>query len=105
MAMDAEAVDFLATMQRHACGPATAVGFIKLLNEYDVRDVLPTLRLPVLVVAPKGLPNDWLSLGRSNSPTHRGGRLPPTASRGAEALAPVRDPRDESVPGHRASAA
>src|ERR1700758_2927212 len=60
MAMDAEAVDFLATMQRHACGPATAVRFIELLNEYDVRDVLPTLRLPGLVVAPKGLPDDWL---------------------------------------------
>ena len=60
MAMETEAVEFLATMQRHACGPATAVGFIQLLNEYDVRDVLPTLRLPVLIVAPKGLPNDWL---------------------------------------------
>lgn len=60
MAMDEEAVEFLATMQRHACGPATAVGFIQLLNEYDVRDVLPTLRLPVLVVAPTGLPDDWL---------------------------------------------
>ena len=60
MAMDAEAVEFLATMQRHACGPATAVGFIQLLNEYDVRDVLPTLRLPVLVVAPQGSTDDWL---------------------------------------------
>jgi class 3 adenylate cyclase/pimeloyl-ACP methyl ester carboxylesterase len=60
MAMDEEAVEFLATMQRHACGPATAVGFIQLLNKYDVRDVLPTLRLPVLVVAPKGLADDWL---------------------------------------------
>ena len=60
MAMDAEAVEFLATMQRHACGPATAVRFIELLNEYDVRDVLATLRLPALVVAPKGLPDDWL---------------------------------------------
>jgi class 3 adenylate cyclase/pimeloyl-ACP methyl ester carboxylesterase len=60
MAMDEEAVEFLATMQRHACGPATAVGFIQLLNEYDVRDVLPTLRLPVRIVAPTGLPNDWL---------------------------------------------
>jgi class 3 adenylate cyclase len=60
MAMDDEAVEFLATMQRHACGPATAVRFIQLLNEYDVRDVLPTLRLPVLVVAPTGLPDDWL---------------------------------------------
>jgi class 3 adenylate cyclase len=60
VAMDKEAVEFLATMQRHACGPATAVGFIQLLNEYDVRDVLPTLRLPVLIVAPKGLADDWL---------------------------------------------
>jgi len=60
MAMDEQALAFLATMQRHACGPATAVGFIQLLNEYDVRNVLPTLRLPVLVVAPQGLPDDWL---------------------------------------------
>lgn len=60
MAMDEEAVEFLATMQRHACGPATAVRFIELLNEYDVRDILPTLRLPVLVVAPNVMPDDWL---------------------------------------------
>lgn len=60
MAMDAQAIEFLAAMQRHACGPATAVGFIQLLNEYDVRDVLPTLRLPVLIVAPQGLRDDWL---------------------------------------------
>jgi class 3 adenylate cyclase len=60
MAMDTMAVEFLSAMQRHACGPATAVGFIRLLNEYDVRDVLPTLRLPVLVVAPQGLPDNWL---------------------------------------------
>jgi class 3 adenylate cyclase len=60
MAMDEEAVRFLAAMQRHACGPATAVGFIQLLNDYDVRDVLPTLRLPVLIVAPQGLADDWL---------------------------------------------
>ncbi len=53
-------VEFLARMQRHACGPATAVRFIRLLHEYDVRDVLPTLRLPVLAVAPAGLADDWL---------------------------------------------
>jgi class 3 adenylate cyclase len=60
MAMDDEVVEFLATMQRQACGPATAVGFIRLLHEYDVRDVLPTLRLPVLVLAPRGSSDDWL---------------------------------------------
>jgi class 3 adenylate cyclase len=60
LAMHNEAVDFLAVMQRHACGPATAVQFIELLNEYDVRDVLPTLRLPTLVVAPQGLPDEWI---------------------------------------------
>ena len=51
---------FLARMQRQACGPATAVRFIRLLDEYDVREILPTLRLPVLVVAPRGLADDWL---------------------------------------------
>lgn len=45
---------FLAKMQRHACGPATAVGFFRLFHEYDVRHVLPSLSLPVLVVAPAG---------------------------------------------------
>ena len=45
---------FLAKMQRHACGPATAVGFFRLFHEYDVRQVLPGLSLPVLVVAPAG---------------------------------------------------
>jgi class 3 adenylate cyclase len=45
---------FLARMQRHACGPATAVGFIRLRHEYDVRHVLGSLSLPVLVVAPEG---------------------------------------------------
>ena len=40
--------------------PRPLSGSSRLLNEYDVRDVLPTLRLPVLIVAPKGLPNDWL---------------------------------------------
>jgi class 3 adenylate cyclase len=58
--MDAGAVEFLAKMQRHACGPGTAVTFIRLLFEYDVRDVLPSLRLPVLVLATEGSPGNWL---------------------------------------------
>jgi len=58
--MDASTLRFLARMQRHACGPATAVRFIRLLREYDVRDVLPTLRLPVLALAPRGLADDWM---------------------------------------------
>jgi class 3 adenylate cyclase len=58
--MDDDVIWFLARMQRHACGPATAVGFIRLLHEYDVREILPTLRLPVLVLATKGLPDDWI---------------------------------------------
>ena len=58
--MDEATRMFLARMQRHACGPATAVRFIRLLHEYDIREVLPTLRLPVLVVAPRGLANDWI---------------------------------------------
>jgi class 3 adenylate cyclase len=45
---------FLAKMQRHACGPATAVGFFRLFHEYDVRHVLPSLSLPVLILAPAG---------------------------------------------------
>jgi class 3 adenylate cyclase len=45
---------YLAKMQRHACGPATAVGFIRLFHRYDVRAVLPSLSLPVLVLAPDG---------------------------------------------------
>ena len=60
MEMDGHTVEFLATMQRQACGPATAVGFIRLLHEYDVREILPTLRLPVLALAPQGLSDDWL---------------------------------------------
>jgi len=44
---------FLAKMQRHACGPGTAVGFIRLFHEYDVRRVLPSLSLPVLLLAPE----------------------------------------------------
>lgn len=56
--MDDDTVTFLATMQRHACGPATAVRFIRLLEEYDVRDVLPALRLPVVALAPTN--DDWL---------------------------------------------
>jgi class 3 adenylate cyclase len=43
---------YLAKMQRHACGPATAVGFIRLFHRCDVRAVLPSLSLPVLVLAP-----------------------------------------------------
>jgi len=58
--MDDDVIRFLARMQRHACGPATAVGFIRLLHEYDVREILPTLRLPVLVLATTGLPDDWI---------------------------------------------
>jgi pimeloyl-ACP methyl ester carboxylesterase len=58
--MDETVVRFLARMQRHACGPSIAVGFIRLLHEYDVREILPTLRLPVLVLAPKGLSDDWI---------------------------------------------
>jgi class 3 adenylate cyclase len=45
---------FLAKMQRHACGPATAVGFFRLFYEYDVRRVLPGLSLPVLFLCAEG---------------------------------------------------
>ena len=45
---------FLAKMQRHACGPATAVGFIRLRHDSDVRHVLPSLSLPMLILAPEG---------------------------------------------------
>ena len=45
---------FLAKMQRHACGPATAVGFFRLFYEYDVRRVLPGLSLPVLCLCAEG---------------------------------------------------
>jgi class 3 adenylate cyclase len=58
--MDDAVAGFLARMQRQACGPGTAVRFIRLLHEYDVREILPTLRLPVLVLATKGLPDDWI---------------------------------------------
>jgi len=58
--MDDDVIRFLARMQRQACGPATAVGFIRLLHEYDVREILPTLRLPVLILATEGSPDDWL---------------------------------------------
>jgi len=58
--MSDNVVRFLARMQRHACGPGTAVSFIRLMHEYDVREILPSLRLPVLVLAAKGLPDDWV---------------------------------------------
>ncbi len=47
--------------------PGTAVGFIRLLHEYDVREVLPTLRLPVLVLATEGLSGNGIveQAGRS----------------------------------------
>jgi class 3 adenylate cyclase len=45
---------FLAKMQRHACGPGTAGGFFRLFQQYDVRHVLPSLSMPVLLLAPEG---------------------------------------------------
>ncbi len=83
--MDDEAIRFLARMQRHACGPATAVGFIRLLHEYDVREILPTLRLPVLVLATEGFSDDGIVEQAKataelipNAVVHS---LPPSASR------------------------
>lgn len=52
--VDGQVAEYLARLQRHACGPATAVRFIRLLHEYDVREVLPTLRIPVLALAARG---------------------------------------------------
>jgi len=39
-----------AKMQRYGCAPATASRLIRLNHEYDVRDVLPALRVPTLVL-------------------------------------------------------
>ena len=58
--MDDDVIRFLARMQRHACGPATAVGFIRLLHEYDVREVLATIRIPVLALGTQGYPSEWV---------------------------------------------
>ena len=58
--MDDDVIRFLARMQRHACGPATAVGFIRLLHDYDVREILPTLRIPVLALGTEGYPGEWV---------------------------------------------
>ncbi|HTG47953.1 MAG TPA: adenylate/guanylate cyclase domain-containing protein [Actinomycetota bacterium] len=58
--MSEDVIRFLARMQRHACGPATAVRFIRLLHEYDVREILPALRLPVLALGTEGSPRDWI---------------------------------------------
>ena len=62
-----------------------AVRSIRLVEEYDVRDVLPTLRLPVAVVAPRGLADDWIyeqatsdDRTRSRAMCHP---LPPDAAR------------------------
>jgi class 3 adenylate cyclase/pimeloyl-ACP methyl ester carboxylesterase len=55
-----DTIRFLARLQRHACGPATAVRFIRLLHEYDVREILSTLRTPVLALGTKGYPNEWV---------------------------------------------
>lgn len=83
--MDEDVIRFLARMQRHACGPATAVGFIRLLHEYDVRDVLPTLRTPVLALGTTGYPNDWVVAQASATaaliPDAVCKSLPPSASR------------------------
>ena len=43
-------VRWLAKMQRAFCGPATAANFFLLWGEYDVRDVLPALRVRTRVV-------------------------------------------------------
>ena len=59
--MDDDVIRFLARMQRHACGPATAVGFIRLLHDYDVREILPTLRIPVLALGTEGYPRSGSS--------------------------------------------
>jgi class 3 adenylate cyclase/pimeloyl-ACP methyl ester carboxylesterase len=58
--MDDDVIRFLARLQRHACGPATAVGFIRLLHDYDVREILPTLRIPVLALGTEGYPGEWV---------------------------------------------
>jgi class 3 adenylate cyclase/pimeloyl-ACP methyl ester carboxylesterase len=58
--MDDDVIRFLARMQRHSCGPATAVGFIRLLHDYDVREILPTLRIPVLALGTEGYPGEWV---------------------------------------------
>jgi class 3 adenylate cyclase/pimeloyl-ACP methyl ester carboxylesterase len=58
--MGDDVIRFLAKMQRHACGPATAVRFIRLLHDYDVRDILPSLRTPVLALGTRGYPNEWV---------------------------------------------
>jgi class 3 adenylate cyclase/pimeloyl-ACP methyl ester carboxylesterase len=58
--MDDDVIRFLARMQRHACGPATAVRFIRLLHDYDVREILPTLRIPVLALGTEGYPGEWV---------------------------------------------
>jgi class 3 adenylate cyclase/pimeloyl-ACP methyl ester carboxylesterase len=58
--MDDDVIRFLARMQRHACGPGTAVGFIRLLHDYDVREILSTLRIPVLALGTMGYPQEWV---------------------------------------------
>ena len=58
--IDDDVIRFLARMQRHSCGPATAVGFIRLLHDYDVREILPTLRIPVLALGTEGYPREWV---------------------------------------------
>ena len=72
---------FLAKMQRHACGPGTAGGFFRLRHEYDVRQLLPSLSLPVLVLAPEG--SERLVHARATAALIPGAvvrALPPTAS-------------------------
>ena len=47
--MEHHVITFLARMQRHACGPATAVRFIRLLDEYDVTDIVGSTNLAELL--------------------------------------------------------
>ena len=53
-------VPWLAKMQRAFCGPATAADYFRLWGEYDIRDVLPAVRVRTRVVEDRSrsLPED-----------------------------------------------
>jgi class 3 adenylate cyclase/alpha-beta hydrolase superfamily lysophospholipase len=46
---DPEFMDWAARLERLAASPATIAKIIKLIGEFDVRDVLPSIRVPTLV--------------------------------------------------------
>ena len=64
-ALTPEAVRWLGRLQRHACGPTTARHYLEQIAGYDVRSVLPTVRVPTVLFERAGAPADLLAAARA----------------------------------------